>query len=118
MSLYEEKTLITHIDWGFDFLGQNARMYDGKMLIKPSRKIVQAFMGNIHETFKKHQKHRGSEAEALIHDLNMKIRSWANYHKHVVSAKTFSYVDGYIWNEAWQWVKRRHWNESIPIREP
>jgi RNA-directed DNA polymerase len=54
-------------------------------------------MNNIHDTFKKH---RGSEPVALIHDLNMKIRGWANYHKHVVSAKTFSYVDGYIWNEA------------------
>ncbi|WP_459918813.1 group II intron maturase-specific domain-containing protein [Desulfocicer niacini] len=43
----------------------------------------------------------------------MKIRSWANYHKHVVSAKTFSYVDGYILNEAWQWVKRRHRDKSI-----
>ncbi|WP_425484233.1 group II intron maturase-specific domain-containing protein [Desulfobacter latus] len=45
-------------------------------------------MNNIHDTFKKH---RGSKAVALIHDLNMKIRGWANYHKHVVSAKTFSY---------------------------
>ncbi|WP_320043949.1 group II intron maturase-specific domain-containing protein [uncultured Desulfobacter sp.] len=61
-------------------------------------------MGKIHDTF---TKHRGSEAHALIRDLNMKIRGWANYHKDVVSAKTFSYVDGYIWNEAWQWVKRR-----------
>ncbi len=110
LSLSEEKTLITRIDRGFDFLGQNVRKYDGKLLIKPSRKNVQAFMDKIHETFRNH---RGSKAEALIHDLNMKIRGWANYHKHVVSAKTFSYVDGYIWNEAWQWVKRRHRNKSI-----
>lgn len=110
LSLSEEKTLITRIDQGFDFLGQNVRKYDGKLLIKPSGKNVQAFMNNIHDTFKKH---RGSEPVALIYDLNMKIRGWANYHKHVVSAKTFSYVDGYIWNEAWQWVKRRHRNKSI-----
>lgn len=110
LSLSEEKTLITRIDKGFDFLGQNVRKYDGKLLIKPSRKNVQTFMRNINETFRKH---RGSEAQALIHDLNMKIRGWANYHKHVVSADTFSYVDGYIWNEAWQWVKRRHRNKSI-----
>ncbi len=38
LSLYEEKTLITRIDQGFDFLGQNVRKYDGKLLIKPSRK--------------------------------------------------------------------------------
>lgn len=67
-------------------------------------------MRTIHGTFRKH---RGSEAETLIHDLNMKIRGWANYHKHVVSAKTLGYVDGYIWNEAWQWVKPRHRNKNV-----
>ncbi len=73
-------------------------------------KNVQTFMRNIHEMFRTH---RGSKAEALVHDLNMKIRGWTNDHKHVVSAKTFGYVDGYIWNEAWQWVKRGHRNKSI-----
>ncbi len=48
LSLSEEKTLITRIDRGFDFLGQNVRKYDGKLLIKPSRKNVQAFMDKIH----------------------------------------------------------------------
>ncbi|WP_459918823.1 reverse transcriptase domain-containing protein [Desulfocicer niacini] len=54
LSLSEEKTLITRIDRGFDFLGQNVRKYDGK----PSRKKVQAFMSHIHETFKKHRGQR------------------------------------------------------------
>lgn len=110
LSLSEEKTLITRIDSGFDFLGQNVRKYKGKLLIKPSRGNVQSFIQTINETFRKH---RGSNAEALIRDLNTKIRGWANYHKHVVSARTFGYVDTYIWNEAWQWMKRRHRNKSI-----
>ncbi|CAM4424008.1 MAG: hypothetical protein LEGION0403_FIIPPAGN_02193 [Legionella sp.] len=33
----EEKTKITHIDDGFDFLGFNVRKYNDKLLIKPSR---------------------------------------------------------------------------------
>ncbi len=33
-----EKTNITHIDDGFDFLGWNFRKYGGKLLINPSRK--------------------------------------------------------------------------------
>jgi RNA-directed DNA polymerase len=110
LSLSEEKTLITRIDRGFNFLGQNVRKYNGTLLIKPSRKNVQAFIQTLHETFRKH---RGSKTEALIRDLNMKIRGWANYHKHVVSSKTFGYIDTYVWNEAWQWVKRRHRNKSI-----
>ncbi|WP_283271401.1 group II intron reverse transcriptase/maturase, partial [Streptococcus dysgalactiae] len=36
LELSEEKTLISHITDGFDFLGVNIRMYDGKLLTKPS----------------------------------------------------------------------------------
>ena len=35
--LSTDKTRITHIDAGFDFLGQNLRKYDGKPLVKPSK---------------------------------------------------------------------------------
>jgi len=38
LALSEEKTAITHIEEGFDFLGQNVRKYGGKMLIKPAKK--------------------------------------------------------------------------------
>ena len=34
LELSEEKTLITHIDYGFDFLGWNFRKQEGKLLIK------------------------------------------------------------------------------------
>jgi RNA-directed DNA polymerase len=42
-----EKTLITHIDQGFDFLGQNVRKYNGKLLIKPARKSVKALLRKV-----------------------------------------------------------------------
>lgn len=109
LSLSEEKTRITRIDQGFDFLGQNVRKYKGKLIIKPSRKNVQAFLRTIGETFRKH---RGSKAIALIRDLNTKIRGWANYHKHVVSSATFGYVDTYIWDETWRWMRNRHRNKG------
>ena len=91
LSLYEEKTKITRIDEGFDFLGQNVRKYDGKLLIKPSKDSIKSFLQNILETFKKHW---GSKTIALIGDLNPKIRGWANYHKHVVSSRTFGSYSG------------------------
>lgn len=34
LELSEENTLITHIDYGFDFLGWNFRKHEGKLLIK------------------------------------------------------------------------------------
>lgn len=56
LELSPEKTVIAHIDDGFDFLGQNVRKYHGKLLIKPSKKNVQAFLDNVRgssETTKK-----------------------------------------------------------------
>ena len=109
LSLSEEKTKITRIDHGFNFLGQNVRKYNGKLLIKPSRDNVKSFLQNIRETIRKH---RGSKTVALIHDLNTKVRGWANYHKHVVSGRIFNYVDDQIRMDLWRWMKRRHRNKN------
>ncbi|MEE2474350.1 reverse transcriptase domain-containing protein, partial [Pseudomonas aeruginosa] len=49
LTLSPEKTNITHIDDGFDFLGMNVRKYDGKLLIRPSKKNVSAFLGKVRE---------------------------------------------------------------------
>ncbi|MBF4432648.1 group II intron reverse transcriptase/maturase, partial [Vibrio anguillarum] len=55
LQLSAEKTLITHIDDGFDFLGQNLRKYDGKMLIKPSKKNVKNFLRGIRDYLNSHK---------------------------------------------------------------
>jgi RNA-directed DNA polymerase len=103
--LSNEKTHITHINEGFDFLGFNLRKYDGKLLIKPSKAKVKAFLKNIRETIKSH---KGVSAVTLIEILNPKIRGWANYYRHVVSKRTFGYVDSQIFASIWQWCKRKH----------
>src|SRR3954470_14383830 len=54
LELSHEKTRITHIDDGFDFLGQTIRRYRcGKVLVKPSRRNVRAFRDKIRETFRR-----------------------------------------------------------------
>ncbi|WP_269765130.1 reverse transcriptase domain-containing protein, partial [Burkholderia ubonensis] len=47
LQLAPEKTLVTHIARGFDFLGQNVRKYGDKLLIKPARKSVQALLNKV-----------------------------------------------------------------------
>jgi RNA-directed DNA polymerase len=45
LELSPEKTRITHIEDGFDFLGQHIRRYtDGKIIITPSKKNVEAVL--------------------------------------------------------------------------
>ena len=106
LELSQEKTHITHITTGFDFLGQNVRKYkDGKVLVKPSTKNVNTFLKNIRKLIKENAQ---ATAGNLIVRLNPKIRGWANYHRHVSSKHTFVEVDDAIFRALWQWAKRRH----------
>jgi len=110
LELSQEKTQVTHISKGFDFLGQNIRKYKGKLLIKPSKKNTKAFLDKVQKLIKLH---RSSSQEDLIKALNPVIRGWANYHRHVVAEKAYESVDHKIWSMLWQWAKRRHPNKRV-----
>lgn len=110
LSLSEEKTKIVHIDEGFDFLGWNIRKYGGKLLIKPAKKNVQAFLRKIRLIIKEN---RTAKQENVIRLLNPVIRGWANYHQNQVAKQTFSEVDHAIWVKLWQWACRRHPNKPL-----
>jgi RNA-directed DNA polymerase len=94
LRLSPEKTKITHVAEGFDFLGQNIRKYNGKLLIKPSKKNVQAFLAKIRTATKDNWT---ATQINLIGLLNPMIEGWADYHRHVVSKKVLSVVDSQIW---------------------
>ncbi len=105
LRLSPEKTVITHVDTGFDFLGQNVRKYSGKLLITPSRRSVHAFLEKVRGIIRKN---KTAAAGHLAMLLNPIIRGWANYHRHIVSASCFSAVDHAIWKALWHWARRRH----------
>jgi RNA-directed DNA polymerase len=52
LGLSEKKTLITHVDDGFDFLGWTARWQGGMLLTKPARKNVKNFLEKIRGTLR------------------------------------------------------------------
>lgn len=105
LELSQEKTRITHIEDGFDFLGQNVRKYNGKLLIKPSKKSVKALLAKVRGIIKANKQ---TKADTLIVLLNPVIRGWAYYHRHVVSSATFSKIDSLVFDCLWRWAHRRH----------
>lgn len=105
LTLSPEKTRITSINDGFDFLGQNIRKYGNKLLIKPSKTNTADFLAKVRSTIKGN---KTTSQRKLIWLLNPMIRGWANYHQHVVSKEIFERVDHEIWRTLWQWCKRRH----------
>ena len=110
LELSEEKTHITHIDKGFDFLGQNIRKHNGKLIIKPSEKNVRNFLHKVKGIIKNSPCRKPIH---LIWELNPIIRGWANFHRHIVSKVIFGQVDFEITGTLWKWAKCRH--PKLPV---
>jgi RNA-directed DNA polymerase len=105
LKLSEAKTRVVHIAEGFDFLGWNFRKYNGKLLIKPSKKNVKAFYGKVREII---ASSLSLPEETLIKRLNPILRGWARYHQGVVAKATFSKLDSQIFWRLMRWGLRRH----------
>jgi RNA-directed DNA polymerase len=111
LHLSPEKTVITHIADGFDFLGQNIRKYTGKLLIKPSAKSIKTVLRNVRAVIKGN---KSAAAGSLICQVNPIIRGWTRYHRHAVSAHVFQSVDHAIVQTLWRWARRRHPPKGVP----
>jgi RNA-directed DNA polymerase len=109
LQLSPEKTRITHIDRGFDFLGWNFRKYSGKLLIKPSKKNAQTFYRKVSETISGHKAVRQAD---LIRKLNPMLRGWAMYHRPVSAKEAYSHMDNLIFKRLQWWSQRRHSQKS------
>jgi RNA-directed DNA polymerase len=105
LQLSEEKTLITNIADGFDFLGWNVRKYKGKLLIKPSKKSQQNVMEKIRKVI---DQCRARTQDELIGKLNPIIRGWSNYHQGTVAKSIFARIDSEIFKALWPWACRKH----------
>lgn len=105
LQLSPEKTRIVHISEGFNFLGQNVRLYGDKVLIKPSQEALKRIYDKVRDIV---QRNKAVEQRDLIRMLNPVIQGWVNYHRHAVSSVAFSKLDFLIWKLLWQWAKRRH----------
>ncbi len=78
LTLSEEKTKITHIDEGFDFLGYNFKKFNGKRIVQPSEKGRQRLLDKVKSIVRKY---RTIPQIALIRMLNPIIQRWNNYYK-------------------------------------
>ncbi|MCQ2069670.1 MAG: maturase [archaeon] len=114
LELSSEKTKVTHIREGFDFLGWNFRKYEVqkklKMLIKPSKGSLEAIKESLNTAILGQGK--ALTQDQLIQILNPKIRGWCNYHRSSVASRTFDYLDSYLFDTLYRWGLRRHRNKS------
>ena len=107
--LSKEKTAVTNIQDGFDFLGWNFRKFKGKLVIKPSHKSMSKVTRKISEVIKDNH---ASKQEVLIRKLNEIMVGWANYHHSTCAKRSFNTIDHRTWEMLWRWAKRRHPNKG------
>lgn len=109
LTLSESKTKISHIDEGFDFLGQNIRKYKGKLLITPAKANIRSFRQKVSAMI---YANTGATPGKLIEKLNPILRGWANYHRHIVAKQCFASQDFEIARTLFTWVRKKHPNKS------
>ena len=105
LRLSEEKTVITHIKDGFDFLGKTLRKFGTQLIVQPSKaaaKSVREKLGTLLT------QSRSVAYDVLLCKLNRLLRGWGNYHRFSSSTRVFGEVDYYLLQGIWRWIKRQH----------
>jgi RNA-directed DNA polymerase len=111
LRLSPEKTLITHIDEGLDFLGWRIQRHrkrgTGKrfVYVYPAKKALAAVMAKVKTLCRRNT---NQPLAVLLHQLNPMLRGWTTYFKYGCSNATFSYLRSYLWREVIRWQERKH----------
>ena len=111
LELSPEKTHITHVTDGFDFLGFTVkRVIDpnrgyNNLISYPSKKSVLKMKRKI-----KDMTCRGTTLASVrdkIEALNYLLRGWSNYYRHSCASRTFSYIGHYAFRRMESWLRKK-----------
>lgn len=104
LELNQEKTRITHVEEGFNYLGYHIRRF--KVTLKlPQKEKVLAKLKEIRAWLKNNI---NATPEKVIGYLNPIIRGFANFYRHGSSKSTLSYFDHKVFKALWRWALKRH----------
>ena len=110
LTLSPAKTLVTHIDEGFDFLGFRIqrKMRNGKRVVYtfPSRKAFESIKRRV-KALTRHNTISLSLPQLLDH-INPLLRGWTSYFRHAASKRTFGYLDHFTWWRVVRWLRKKH----------
>jgi len=112
LRLSRDKTLITHIETGLDFLGWRIQRRRKRgtnryyVYTYPAKKSLQAAMAKVKTLCR--QVGTNQPLDALLLRLNPVLRGWCAYFRPGVSSATFGYLSHYTWQRVWGWLYRKH----------
>ena len=112
LRLSEEKTLITHIDEGLDFLGWRIQRHRKRgtnqhyVYTYPSRKALRAAMAKVRMWCR--QVGTNQPLDVLLARINPLLKGWTAFFRSGVSSATFQYLAAYVWRRVASWIRRKH----------
>ncbi|WP_329332006.1 hypothetical protein OIU91_03275 [Streptomyces sp. NBC_01456] len=111
LRLSVEKTAITHIDEGLDFLGWRLQRHRKRgtqryyVYLYPSKKALQAVKEKVKTLCRQDT---NLPLAVVLHQLNPVLRGWTAYFRHGVSSATFQYLSAFTWRQVFGWLRRKH----------
>lgn len=111
LRLAPDKTRVTHIDEGFDFLGFHIQRHRQKgsdrrlIYTYPSKKSMTSIKRKVKAATKQvtHQ-----AADRLFLQLGRMTRGWAQYFRHASSSTAYHDLQNYMWWRVWWWLLKKH----------
>ena len=113
LRLSAEKTLITHVDDGFDFLGWHVQRHTKRgtdrryVYTYPAKKSLTSITGKVKALCRSDT---NLTLGVLLHQLNQVLRGWTTYFRPGVSFATFQYLRAFTWKRVIAWLRRKHRN--------
>jgi RNA-directed DNA polymerase len=111
LRLSPEKTLVTHIDEGLDFLGWRVQRHRKRgtskhyVYVYPTKKALHAIMAKVRTRCRQNL---NQPLEILLQQLNSMLRGWTAYFKYGCSNATFSYLRAFLWKRLVRWQELKH----------
>jgi RNA-directed DNA polymerase len=110
LTLSRQKTRITHIDEGIDFLGWRIKRDLGRrgrpgIFLFASKPALRSVMSKVKEITRSGT---NQSLDQLLHRLNAVLRGWCAYFRSGQSSRTFQYLAHYTWRRVVGWLRRKY----------
>jgi RNA-directed DNA polymerase len=111
LRLSPEKTLITHIDEGLDFLGWRIQRHRKRgtskhyVYVYPAKKALHAIMAKVKAVC---WQNTNLPLAVLLRRLSSMLQGWTAYFRYGCSSATFGYLRHYMWHQVIRWIGRKH----------
>jgi RNA-directed DNA polymerase len=114
LTLAADKTLVTHVNDGFTFLGfhiqrktKPSQPTRKALYVTATQRNIQRYKDSIQHLLKQHD----VDVVNKIRALNRVIEGWANYYRYVQTTRIRDTLENWTFWAVWRWLKRKHGGE-------